>query len=305
MSESLFIGIDGGASKCRARITDAAGKVLGEFERSASANIASRNPEAVMKVIVSAVRAAARPAGLAEKEWRRANAGIGLAGADVKSARNELLRLFKQHGYFRKVDIRTDAYVTWLGAYRGADGAILILGTGSCGFAVVGGRESYVAGYGPQVSDEASGHWLGRNAVRRALWALDGRIEETALARKILDRFHESPEEVIKFANKAAPAAFAEMAPLIFDHATKGDALAAALVAEAAADGERIIARLLDLGASSVYLHGGISERLAAWLRPAMRKYLKKPMNIEGVSLEGATLLARRLASSKRAAAGG
>ena len=75
----------------------------------------------------------------------------------MKSACDELLRLFKKQGYFRKVDIRTDAYVTWLGAFRGEDGAILILGTGSCGLAVVKGMERYVAGYGPQVSDEASG----------------------------------------------------------------------------------------------------------------------------------------------------
>ena len=160
-------------------------------------------------------------------------------------------------------------------------------------------------GYGPQVSDEASSQWLGRMAIRRALWALDGRIERTALAQEILDRFHESPEEIVKFANKASAAAFGELAPLVFDYAKRGDALAVAIVGEAAADGERMIARLLDLGASSVYLHGGISEPLAARLRPAIRKYLKKPMNVDGVPLEGATLLARRLTSRRAGQARG
>jgi glucosamine kinase len=292
-----FIGIDGGATKCRARIVDASGRTLGESTIKASANIASRGPEPVMGVILRAVKGAARLAGLTEKEWRSAYAGFGLAGGDVKSAGNELLRLLKQQGYFRHVDIRTDAYVTWLGAFRGEDGAILILGTGSCGLAVVKGVERYVAGYGPQVSDEASGQWLGRAAVRRALWALDGRIERTALAQEILGRFHESPEEIVTFANKASAAVFGELAPLVFDYALEGDALAVAIVGEAAADGERIITRLLDLGASSVYLHGGIAEPLAARLRPAIRKYLKKSMNVDGVPLEGATLLARRMAS--------
>jgi glucosamine kinase len=297
MPKALFIGIDGGATNCRARIVDATGRTLGESTIKASANIASRGAEPVMSVILRAVRGAARRSGVAEGEWRNAHAGLGLAGGDLKSACDELLRLFKQQGYFRKVDIRTDAYVTWLGAFRGEDGAILILGTGSCGLAVVKGVERNVAGYGPQVSDEASGQWLGRAAVRRALWAFDGRIERTALAQEILDRFHESPEAIVTFANKASAAAFGKLAPLVFDYALEGDALAVAIVGEAAADGERIITRLLDLGASSVYLHGGIAEPLAARLRPAIRKYLKKPMNIDGVPLEGATLLARRMAS--------
>jgi glucosamine kinase len=305
MPKPLFIGIDGGATNCRARIVDASGRTLGESAIKASANIASRGPEPVMGVILRAVRGAARRSGLAEEEWKRAYVGLGLAGADVRSACDELRRLFKTQGYFRKVEIRTDAYVTWLGAFRGDDGAILILGTGSCGLAVVKGAERYLAGYGPQVSDEASSQWLGRMAIRRALWAFDGRIERTALAQTILDRFHGSPEEIVTFANKASASAFGELAPLVFDYAKRGDTIAAAIVREAASDGERITTRLLDLGASSVYLHGGISEPLAERLRPAIRKHLKKPMNVEGVPLEGATLLARRLVSSKVKVGGG
>jgi glucosamine kinase len=306
MPSPLFIGIDGGATRCRARIGDAEGRALGDATHKASANIASRRPEAVMAVILGAVKAAARKAGLAQQEWRAAYAGLGLAGAEVRSARESLLRLFREQGYFRKADIRTDAYVTWLGAHRGEDGAILILGTGSCGLAVVHGTESFVSGYGPNISDEASGQWLGRMAVRRALWAFDGRIERTPLADTILDRFHGSPEEIITFANspKATPAAFGELAPLVFSYAEQRDALALALVADAAADAERMITRLLDLGASSVYLHGGISERLSEWLRPAIRKRLKKPMNVEGIPLEGAILLARRATSRGGAKAG-
>ena len=110
-------------------------------------------------------------------------------------------------------------------------------------------------GYGPQVSDEASSQWLGRMAIRRALWAFDGRIERTALAQNILDRFHGSPEEIVTFANRASASAFGELAPLVFDYAKRGDTIAIAIVGEAASDAERIITRLLDLGASSVYLH--------------------------------------------------
>ena len=294
MASPILIGIDGGATRCRAVLADAAGAVLGEASHKASANIASRDPEAVMRVVLRAVRAAAWRARLAEKDWRPAAAGLGLAGADVASSREKLRRLLLAEGHFRRVEIRTDAYVTWLGAFRGKDGAILILGTGSCGLAVVRGKEFAVSGYGPNISDEASGHWLGRAALRRALWARDGRIERTPLAEVILDRFSDSPERMIGFAKQATPADFGAFAPIVFEHADREDLLAVALVEEAAADAARMIDRLVGLGAPSVYLHGGVSERLAPWLPPKARKRLTKGMNVAGLPLQGAVLLARQ-----------
>jgi hypothetical protein len=54
-----------------------------------------------------------------------------------------------------------------------------------------------------------------------------------------------------------------------------------------------MIRRLVALGAPSVYLHGGVSERLSAWLDPAARERVAKAMNVEGTPLDGAVLLAR------------
>ena len=73
---------------------------------------------------------------------------------------------------FRERVLETDAYAAWLGAFRGSAGAILILGTGSCGFTVVDGKPTYVGGWGFEVSDEGSGAAIGREALRRALWVL-------------------------------------------------------------------------------------------------------------------------------------
>ena len=305
MPERLFIGVDGGASNCRARIADSTGKLLGEARIQSPANIAARKPAMVAKLIVRTVRQAARDARIAEARWKNAGVGMGLAGGDVKSAVRALKAALKNEGYFRKVDVRTDAYATWLGAFGGDDGAILILGTGSCGLAVVGGAESYVSGYGSQISDEASAQWIGRMAIRRSLWARDGRIARTPLAEAILARFDDSPEKIVTFARDATASDFGAFAPLVFEHAGRGDPLATGIVADAAADAEVMIARLLDLGAGSVYLHGGIAVELANWLKPETRRRLKMPMNVEATALDGAVLLARRAALrlSKRAAA--
>ena len=60
MPERLFIGVDGGATNCRARIADAAGNVMGEARLRSPANIAARKPAVVAKLILRAVRQAAR-----------------------------------------------------------------------------------------------------------------------------------------------------------------------------------------------------------------------------------------------------
>ncbi|MBA3518842.1 MAG: N-acetylglucosamine kinase [Rhizobiales bacterium] len=286
MPRFLFLGVDGGGTNCRARIRDDAGALLGEGT-GGPANVLL-DSRLVMSSILTASRAAAAQAGLAEADLGRAYAGLGVAGAGIKSA---VARLLAEPHPFRSVAVETDAHAAWLGAHGGADGAILILGTGSCGLAVVGGRQSYVSGWGAQVSDEASGLMIGREALRRTLWAYDGRAETTPLADAILSRFGGSAEEIVAFAANARPADFGRLVPLVLEHAASRDPLALALVSEATADAARMITRLLDAGAPSVCLLGGLAGVLEAWLPPPLRERLTSP---KGDAMDGAILLARQ-----------
>ena len=286
MSEPLLIGIDGGGTHCRARICDADGSILGEGS-GGPANV-RLGAALVMDSILTASRAAARSAGLLEQNLRGAHAGLGLAGAALASACD---RLLQEPHPFASAAIETDAYAAWLGAHGGKDGAILILGTGSCGLAVVGGRQFYVSGWGAEVSDEASGQMLGREAIRRTLWARDGRAPMTPLARAVLARFGDDPEEILVFANDARPADYGRLAEMVFAHAAEREPLALALVTEAAADAVRMISRLLDAGAPSVSRLGGLAEPLSDWLPPPIRARLSPAL---GDALDGAILLARR-----------
>lgn len=286
LGNALFIGIDGGGTTCRARIRDASGALVGEGV-GGPAN-ARLDPALVMDSILTASRAAAKSAGIAPVELTRAAAGFGLAGAGLKRACAALLA--EPHP-FAAVAIETDAYAAWLGAHGGADGAILILGTGSCGLAVVSGRQSYVSGWGAEVSDEASGNWIGREVIRRALWAHDGRAARSALSEAVLARFDGSAEQAVAFATTARPAEYGRFVPLVLEHASRRDPLALAIVSQAAADATRIIARLLEVGAPSVCLLGGLARPLTEWLPPPVRAALAEP---QGDAMEGAILLARQ-----------
>jgi glucosamine kinase len=286
MRKQVFIGIDGGASFCRARIRDMHGNLLGEGW-GGPANI-HLNLSLAARSIRAASEGAIQAAGLDQLSLQNAHAGLGLAGAGIKGACEDLLPKLSP---FRSVVLETDAYIAWLGAHRAADGGIVILGTGSCGLAVCNGERRTVGGYGAEVSDEAGGQRIGREALRRALWAFDGRIDGTELSAVILERFEWDPARIVCFASKATPADYAELAPLVFEYATANDPIGAAIIHDAADAAVRIIERLRELGAPVVSLIGGLAEPLTAWLPSHVHKILAEP---QSDPLDGAILMARQ-----------
>jgi len=194
-------------------------------------------------------------------------------------------------GFFASAVLETDAYIAWLGAHRAADGGIVILGTGSCGLAVIKGQRIVVGGYGAEVSDEAGGQRIGREALRRALWAFDGRVDKTELSAAILERFEWEPARVVCFASSATPADYAELAPLVLAYASTKDPIAVGIIQEAADAAARIIERLKDAGSPAITLIGGLAEPLSEWLPSHVRSALSAA---QSDSLDGAILMARR-----------
>jgi glucosamine kinase len=286
MSDLYFMGVDGGGTRCRARLQDAAGTVLGEG-LGGPANI-RREARLALHSVISAAQAAIAAAGLDENVIGRVHAGLGLAGAGQPAA---LERFAALPHPFASVSIETDAYAAWLGAFGGGDGAVVIAGTGSCGLAVVRGKRVYVGGLGNEVSDEGSGAAIGREALRRALWADDGRAPVTPLAAALLARFGGRRDAIVDWAQRATPDDYGRLAPLVLDHARAGDPLGLALVADAAAEIARIAERLLAAGVPTVALVGGLAEPLQPWLPAALSARLAAP---QGDALDGALLMARR-----------
>ena len=157
----LFIGIDGGASFCRARIRDMQRYLLGEGW-GGPANI-HLDLIVAAQSIRAASKAAVRAAGLDERSLHRAHAGLGLAGAGIKSASDGL---HSKLGPFASVVLETDAYIAWLGAHRAADGGIVIPGTGSCGLAVVNGQRITVADMVPRCRmRQVASAWVGKHSA--------------------------------------------------------------------------------------------------------------------------------------------
>ena len=285
MARQLFLGVDGGGTSCRARIRDGGGALLGEATAGAGN---ARLGDAAYREIMKACLAAARAAGLGEADIAAMHAGFGLAGTQQDEDRDQI----RNRPYpFASLIVDTDAYASYLGAFSGADGAILILGTGAGGLAVVNGRRLNVAGWGADIADDGSGMAIGRLAIRKSLWALEGMAPLTPLAEDILAEFGRSAASAVIWAGKANPGDFARFAPRVFAHAGKGDVLAIGVLEQTAADAAMLIRRLLELGAPQVAMIGSIFPHLLPWLAPEIRTHLIEPA---GDAMDGAILMAQR-----------
>ncbi|EIM25004.1 BadF/BadG/BcrA/BcrD ATPase family protein [Microvirga lotononidis] len=292
MTDLLFLGIDGGGTKCRARLRDAKGTLLGEGTGGPS-NL-RLDPELVWNSLLTACREALAQAGLQESDLERIHAGMGAAGAGQTSAVERLL----SHAHpFASFEIETDAHTAWLGAFNGGDGAILIVGTGSCGYGGTSGQCHYVGGWGYEISDEGSGASIGRELLRRCIWAYDGRTASTPLSEAVLAEFKNDLEILVDWVGRARPADYGRYAPLVLQHAERRDPLGIAIIEDAAAGLSAIGMRLLDLGAPAICLFGGLSAPLRPWLSPPVQRTIAEPM---ADALDGAILLARMALRERR-----
>lgn len=292
---ALYLGVDGGGSRCRVRIEDEYGTLMGE---GGSGPATTRlGIDESWRSIMRACTAAAEQAGLAREDFARMHAGVGLAGlarVGAEAALNEIAHPFASIRFI------SDGLAACLGAHGGQDGAIVVAGTGSIGVGLLGGHELGFGGYGFPISDEGSGADIGLQAIRLALRAADQRAETSPLLEEVLGAFDHDPRLAVAWSEQAIPADYAAFAPMVLRHATRGDPIGRR-IAERAADA---IGDLLDvflrLGIDRLSLVGGLSGAITAWLKPDLRSRLTAP---EGDAVAGVLLVARRCVAVAEGAA--
>ena len=286
----LLLGVDGGGTRCRARLCAFSGGILGEAVVG-PANLRlglGQSFSAVFEVAAQCLELAA----LSRGSLARIVACLALAGASEPA----LLAAAQQQKHpFRKVIITTDAHAACIGAHGERDGGVIIAGTGTVGWAVLNGQTRRVGGWGLPISDEGGGAWLGGEALRRTLWAWDGRIAWTPLLRVLFADFDNDAHAIVRWTATASPRDFGSLTPCIVDHAARGDAAAIELMNLAAAHIDALGARLIAAGASRLALVGGFAPSLRPWLAQATTSHLVEPA---GDALAGALWLARSAAKS-------
>lgn len=279
----FFLGIDGGGSKCRARIRDLHGKILGESVGGAS-NIYQDLPGALATIIATASEAAAS----VNINTHDLHVGLGLAGI-VTSVGAE--KIAAADLPFATVTADNDAYAACIGAFSGEDGGIVIAGTGSIGFGLVAGTRHMVGGWGFQLGDHGSGAWVGHHAVRRAALAIDGLLQPTRLVENVLSRTGATRFDLSRWSERATPKDYAQFAPIVFECAAQGDVQGMMIVIEGAAAISNLGRALLARGAKSICLLGGLAKVYPPYLDADVKRALVEP---EADAMDGAIMMARR-----------
>ncbi|WP_318466848.1 N-acetylglucosamine kinase [Photobacterium leiognathi] len=281
----FLVGVDGGGTSCRARICDINGNTLGEA-KTGSANILLGSSVA-MASINDAIATAAEQAGLNSSHFRHMSVGLALAGAEQQDA---WYAFMKQPHPYGAITLNTDAYGACLGAWGGKDGAILIAGTGSCGILLIEGQQHVVGGREFPISDQGGGAVMGLRLIQQVLLSVDGIVEQTPLARSVLEYFNHDVDSIVSWSKTARPCDYGQFSPSIFAHAAQGDKLAVEMLLQTAADIEMWMNALIQRGADKICLMGSIAERIHAWLIPPLQQRIATP---QGDAMDGAIAMAR------------
>ena len=282
-TSAYFLGIDGGGSRCRARIRDAQGKIFGEAV-GGSSNI-YQDFEGAVSVIVATAQEAARNSGLVTNSL---HAGLGLAGIVTSVGADKLIAAKLP---FASVAVDNDAYAAHMGAFSGGDGGIVIAGTGSIGLALVDGARHMVGGWGFAVGDHGSGAWVGHHAVRRAALAIDGLLQPTKLIEEVIAQTGSTRFELSTWAERATPKDYGQFAPIIFERAAHGDVQGMMIVIEGAAAISNLGRALIARGAKQICLLGGLSHVYPPYLDADVKRALVTP---HADAMDGAIMMARK-----------
>lgn len=223
------LGIDAGGTKTTCVLADqtsvlaraSAGsiKIMRVSESEASANL------------VSLLQTVAAQSGVALGNI--SSTCIGLAGNTVPRV-EQWTRAALQSHLPGSLLLCGDEEIALDGAFWGGPGVLVLAGTGSN---VVGraadGTIFHLGGWGPVLSDEGSGYWIGLQAVRAVLHALE-RDRSTQLLPAILAEWKISNcDELVDMGNLIPGPDFSRLTPLVAQCAGAGDAVAMSVLAHA------------------------------------------------------------------------
>ena len=282
--QSLMLGIDGGGTHCRGRLTDSAGRLLAEA-KGGPANVWSQFDAAIV-AIDQVIDDLFTQANLPAEARDRTVIVAGLAGANVASVQT---RLASWQPRCQARYLFTDVEIACAGAHAGAPGAVFIIGTGSQGAAWDGAHFTLLGGWGFALSDAGSGAILGQRALRLALLAHEEIVPASALTQRVMASYQNSPEQLLIWSKQATPADWGRVVPEVFAAAQQGDEHGTALVQQCAADIVQMVQPLLARSHGKLALMGGLAEPIQAWLPADIAALLVPP---QGDALSGAIRLA-------------
>ena len=298
---AFLIGVDGGGSGTRACLAhlphQASGVPVHLGAGMAGPSGLSLGITNAWTAVEQAIAAAFASAGLPLAPRAAIGLGLGLAGVHN---RQWAAQFTAANPGYASLALASDGHTTVLGAHDGAAGAIIALGTGSVGeVRLADGRHLEVGGWGFPSGDEAGGAWIGLHAINHMQQSFDGRRPADAFADAVAQACGVAPggrrdpaarEILQQWLADASQTRYAQLAPVVLQHAASNDAARAILLAA----GTQVarLAHALDAdGTLPIALCGGLAAPLRPYLPPAL---LARVVPARGDSADGALRLIRQ-----------
>jgi len=259
---AIFLGIDGGGSKTSCLIGDET-SILGAGTAGGSNPVRVGEAQA-REALATAIRQACAVANVNPSQIQ--GTCVGLAGA-ARPEISEPVRQCIAEFVPSEIDVVGDMVIALEAAFGSEPGVIVIAGTGSIAYGRNSkGQTARAGGWGFAISDEGSGHWIGRAAVAAAVRALDDDAEATnqSLLESLMKFWQvKTREQLVVAANATPPPDFAALFPAVLASADRGDRIALDVLAQAGGElasvARRVITRLFaNVGTLSVAMSGGV-----------------------------------------------
>lgn len=224
-----IIGVDSGGTSTKAAAYDLEGQLLKET-KTGFGNLLNNADEAlynIRKAITDIFD------DLGESNCQMVV--LGVAGVDSGGFR-EILQEDLDH-FQPEVVLLNDAWLAHYALLNGANGALVISGTGS----IVIGRneevEDRVGGYGNLLGDEGSGYDIARKMIKSTLNAQDESREFSELEEKVLAfGDFDSVTDIVKFVYASSKDKIAELSMVAVELAEEGNTEAIQIFEEAGQD---------------------------------------------------------------------
>lgn len=247
----IFFGVDTGATKSHGLIADEFGRALG-FGQAGSGNHEGVGYEGVVQTLRSLLNDATADAGILPRDL--SGAAFGIAGYDWPSERADTLNAIAHLKLACPVEAVNDTIV---GLVAGADqgwGVALVAGTSNnCRGWDAASREGRVLGNGPLFGEFGGSGELVAAAVHAVAREWTRRGPPTALTPRFVDYAGaRDAADLLEGLSQGSRTIGAECAPLVFEVAEAGDAVAREVIRWAAtelADLALGVIRQLDLAA--------------------------------------------------------
>ncbi len=294
----LALGGDLGGTSTRILVTDLAGRPVGRG--TAGGGNPTAHPATARDALAVALAEALRAV-----DPILVRAGVlGMAGGGalrdpaVRAAYDDA---WSAAGLTGRPDVRSDVEVAFAAGTEATTGSVLVAGTGAVAARIERGRLVATAGgHGWLLGDEGSGFWLGREAVRATLHALDEGLPPGPLGEAVLATLPgtgDGRSALVQQVYAQSPVALSSLAPLVTAAHDAGDPVAQRIVLAGIDHLVALFGRLPEpQPREPVVLAGALTER-GTPIGHALRRHLtERRLDVLSAAdpVTGAAAIARR-----------